>query len=158
MRLSVLLAVLPFALGAPAVEQRSEPAPLLEARGELVANKYIVKLKEGSALANLENTMSKLTGTPDAVFKNVFKGFAATLDAKTLDLLRAHPDVNATKIRFIVTTLTQNRSSTLSRMLLSPSLLRSPMLLGALPASPAPALEPPPTTTMTPPALAPAPT
>ena len=94
MRLSVLLAVLPFALGAPAVEQRSEPAPLLEARGELVANKYVVKLKEGSALSALENTMSKLTGRPDAVFKNVFKGFAATLDANMLNLLRAHPDVS----------------------------------------------------------------
>lgn len=158
MRLSVLLAVLPFALGAPAVEQRSEPAPLLEARGELVANKYIVKLKEGSALSNLENTMSKLTGGPDAVFKNVFKGFAATLDAKMLDLLRSHPDVSTARTAFMITIMTQKRSSTLNRMLLSLSLLRSPTLLGDLPASPAPDLEPPPTTTTTPPALAPAPT
>lgn len=96
MRLSVLLALLPLALGAPvadAVEERSEPAPLLEARGALVADKYIVKLKEGSSLAALDTTMRKLTGEADHVYKNVFKGFAASLDEKMLQILRSHPDV-----------------------------------------------------------------
>lgn len=94
MRLSVLLSLLPLALGAPAVEQRSEAAPLIEARGEMVANKYIVKFKEGSALSALDAAMEKISGKPDHVYKNVFSGFAATLDENMVRVLRAHPDVS----------------------------------------------------------------
>uniref|UniRef100_UPI00387FB270 Proteinase K n=2 Tax=Parengyodontium album TaxID=37998 RepID=UPI00387FB270 len=103
MRLSVLLSLLPLALGAPAVEQRSEAAPLIEARGEMVANKYIVKFKEGSALSALDAAMEKISGKPDHVYKNVFSGFAATLDENMVRVLRAHPDVEYIEQDAVVT-------------------------------------------------------
>lgn len=93
MRLSVLLAILPFALGAPAAE-RSDLAPIIRAKGKVVADKYIVKLKEGSHLAALDDTISKIAGGAHARYEHLFKGFAGTIDAKTLETLRAHPDVS----------------------------------------------------------------
>lgn len=94
MRLSVLLAILPAVLAAPA--KRSEPAPLLVPRGDdttLIADKYIVKFKENSSLSILESAMSVLSDAPDHVYENTFQGFSSTLDAETLDALRDHPDV-----------------------------------------------------------------
>lgn len=95
MRLSILLSILPMVLAAPAAK-RDEPAPLLVPRGnhELIADKYIVKFKEGSALSVLEDTMSSLTGNADHVYDVVFKGFAGHLDKVMLDVLRGHPDAS----------------------------------------------------------------
>lgn len=95
MHLQLLFSLLPLALAGP-TGKRSEPAPLIIPRGEasrLIANEYIVKLKEGSGLASLQEAMKILPGQPDQVFESIFKGFSGKLDASTLEALRAHPDV-----------------------------------------------------------------
>lgn len=88
MRLSVLLSLIPLVAAAPA-----ELAPLLMAEESALANQYIVKFKEGSALAAVEKAMSQLQTKPAHVYKNVFNGFAGKLDDKMLNVLRLHPDV-----------------------------------------------------------------
>lgn len=93
MRLSVLLSVLPLVMGAPATEKR-EPAALIKAKENAIPGKYIVKLREGSPLAALEDALSKLNGKADAKFENVFKGFAASMDDALVEVLRHHPDVS----------------------------------------------------------------
>lgn len=96
MRLSVLLAILPVVLGAPATK-RSEPAPLLTPRADaesLIADKYIVKFKDASALSTLDDALRTLSEAPEHVFKSVFRGFSAKLDEETLKALRDHPDVS----------------------------------------------------------------
>ncbi|KAJ6442447.1 alkaline serine protease P32 [Purpureocillium lavendulum] len=95
MRLSLLLTVLPMVLAAPTTK-RSEPAPLLVPRGnhQLLADKYIVKFKQGSALSVLEDALSSFGGKADHVYDNVFKGFALHLDEAMLKTLRDHPDVD----------------------------------------------------------------
>ncbi|UNI22221.1 Cuticle-degrading protease [Purpureocillium takamizusanense] len=94
MRLSLLLSILPMALAAPATK-RSEPAPLLVPRGshELIADKYIVKFKQGSALSALDDALSSFGGKADHKYDNVFKGFALHLDEAKLKTIRDHPDV-----------------------------------------------------------------
>lgn len=94
MRLSLLLSILPMVLAAPATK-RSEPAPLLVPRGnhQLIADKYIVKFKQGSALSVLEDALSSFGGKPDHMYDSVFKGFALHLNERMLKTLRDHPDV-----------------------------------------------------------------
>ncbi|KAL6800757.1 subtilisin-like protein [Trichoderma sp. SZMC 28013] len=95
MRLSVLLSLLPMVLAAPATEKRSEPAPLLipTTKHGLVADQYIVKFKEGSSLQAVDEALTKIASNAHHVYQHVFKGFAATLDQETLEVLRSHPDV-----------------------------------------------------------------
>lgn len=97
MRLSLLLSLLPLALAGP-TGKRAEPAPVLTPRAEaqhLISDKYIVKFKEGSALALLEDAFKMLSGgKPDQVFEGMFTGFSSTLDQLTLEALRHHPDVS----------------------------------------------------------------
>ncbi|EJP61779.1 Proteinase K [Beauveria bassiana] len=98
MRLSRLLSLVPLADAVPRAK-RSEPAPLLIPRsvstGDLVANQYIVKFKESSTLAAVEETIKSLSLPNGAgeVFREVFTGFAGHFDAATLDLIRSHPEV-----------------------------------------------------------------
>ncbi|OAA80472.1 oryzin precursor [Akanthomyces lecanii RCEF 1005] len=97
MRLSHLLSILPLAAAVPTAK-RSEPAPLLTPRGvsaeSLVADQYMVKFKEGSALAAVEDAMKALPDVAGGeIFSEVFKGFAGHFDAATLGLIRDHPDV-----------------------------------------------------------------
>lgn len=95
MHLSLLLSILPLALAGP-TGKRSEPAPLLVPGGDaadLVSGEYIVKLKEGSAVAALDDALSLLRGKPLQMYDAVFKGFSGNFDKKTVDLLRMHPDV-----------------------------------------------------------------
>ncbi|KAL6872054.1 serine protease [Trichoderma novae-zelandiae] len=96
MRLSVLLSVLPLVLAAPATEKRAEPAPLLvpTSKHGLVADKYIVKFKDGSSLQAVDEAVSSLVSSADHVYQHVFRGFAATLDRETLEALRNHPEVD----------------------------------------------------------------
>ena len=105
MRLSILLGLLPMVLAAPA--KRSEPAPLLTPRSEaesLIADKYIVKFKDASALSALENALSILPEDDvEHVFKNTFRGFSGHLDEETLNVLRDHPDVDFIEQDAIVT-------------------------------------------------------
>ncbi|VUC20898.1 unnamed protein product [Clonostachys rosea] len=94
MRLSVLLAILPAVLAAPAT--RSVPAPLvrLNQRADVVANKYIVKFKDNSALASLDSALSTISVAPEYTFEHVFKGFSGELSQEALEALRNHPDVD----------------------------------------------------------------
>ncbi|KAF3073224.1 Cuticle-degrading protease [Trichoderma lentiforme] len=95
MRLSVLLSILPMVLAAPATEKRATPAPLLvpTSKHGLVADQYIVKFKDGSSLQAVDETLTKIASDAHHVYQHVFKGFAATLDQETLEVLRSHPDV-----------------------------------------------------------------
>lgn len=94
MRFANFLAVLPLAAGAPSLSRREEPAPLLEARGgQAIPGKFIVKFREGSPLSAIQNALSLLNGNADHVFKNVFSGFAASMNTVVVDMLRNHPDV-----------------------------------------------------------------
>lgn len=96
MKLSVLLALLPMVLAAPATQKkRAEPAPLLRASNKdtVVADKYIVKFKPGSSLQSVDDAISAMTADADHVFKHTFRGFSGSLDQATLDELRDHPEV-----------------------------------------------------------------
>ncbi|KAM0738290.1 hypothetical protein ACQRIT_006027 [Beauveria bassiana] len=98
MRLSRLLSLVPLADAFPRAK-RSEPAPLLIPRSvsadDLVANQYVVKFKESSTLAAVEEAIKSLSLPNGAgqVFREVFTGFAGHFDAATLDLIRGHPEV-----------------------------------------------------------------
>ncbi|TQV98798.1 hypothetical protein V2A60_007502 [Cordyceps javanica] len=88
MRLSIIAAVIPLAIAAPVVE----PAPLLEARGsQAIPGKYIVKLKDSATIGIME-AQAKVSST-DHVYKNVIKGFSASLTKQELERLRNDPDV-----------------------------------------------------------------
>ncbi|EFY92994.1 subtilisin-like protease PR1G [Metarhizium acridum CQMa 102] len=92
--LSLLLSILPLTLASP-TRKRSEPAPLIIPRGEaftLVPDEYIVKLKQDSAKAALDDAIKIIPGDADQVFDSIFKGFTGKLDSPTLDAMRAHPD------------------------------------------------------------------
>ena len=94
MHLSTLVAVLPLVAAAPA--KRAEPAPLLAPRGDarLIAYKYIVKFRDGSAPSTVECALKSLAGEADHIYSNVLSGFSATLSRPALDRLRDHPDVS----------------------------------------------------------------
>lgn len=92
---SLLLALLPATvLAAPSVEPAGFAAPLFAQGSNLLANKYIVKLKESSGASALDATLSMLQQDATHVYQNVFQGFAATLDSDMLKKLRSHPDVS----------------------------------------------------------------
>ncbi|KND88081.1 Cuticle-degrading protease [Tolypocladium ophioglossoides CBS 100239] len=102
MRLSILLSILPMVLAAPAAK-RDEPAPLLVPRGShaLIADKYIVKFKEGSALSVLEHALSSLGGNADHVYDGVFKGYAGRLDKAMLNVEYIEQDAMVTLNGFV---------------------------------------------------------
>jgi subtilisin family serine protease len=98
MRLQVLLALLPAVLAAPSSPAKREdgPAPLYvpDAGEALIANKYIVKLKDGASVAAVQGNLKLAKSANDHVYSEVFNGFTATLDATTLSVLRDQPDVD----------------------------------------------------------------
>lgn len=92
MKASILLGLVSLASASP-LAKRAEPAPL-HARGtNLIADDYIVKFKEGSALSLLEDALKHLPHQPNHKFESVFKGFSSKLDAASLAFFRNHPDV-----------------------------------------------------------------
>ncbi|KAG6296147.1 Cuticle-degrading protease [Claviceps purpurea] len=94
MQLSILLALLPAILAAPAVETRGQPAPLLAPQGlDIVADKYIVKFKDGISSLAVDETLSVLQAKADFVYKHAFNGFAGHLTKDELKTLRDRPDV-----------------------------------------------------------------
>ncbi len=98
MRLSFLLAILPSVLGAPKAK-RDAPAPLymVEDASVAIADKYIVKFKEDSSIASAGDRISILAESADYVYTGgALDGFAGSLDADTLEELRANPDVSHT--------------------------------------------------------------
>ncbi|KAM3549988.1 hypothetical protein MY1884_008472 [Beauveria asiatica] len=98
MRLSRPFSLLNLA-AAGSRAKRSEPAPLLIPRSvraeDLVANQYVVKFKESSTLAAVEDAISlvSLPNVAGELFREVFTGFAGHFDTATLHLIRGHPEV-----------------------------------------------------------------
>jgi hypothetical protein len=91
-----VLALIPTVFGALAVQRRSEPAPLHLPRDAdgLIPDQYIVKYYDVSASSAIEAGMKKLSTKPKHVYEGTFRGFAAKLDQKTLELLRNDPSVS----------------------------------------------------------------
>lgn len=87
MRFSTVLPLVPVALAAAPIYNSTDA-------GLLVEDKYIVKLKDRVSLAAADDTLSALSTGADEVFSGGFNGFAATLDAASLEALREHPDVS----------------------------------------------------------------
>ncbi|KAM0664717.1 hypothetical protein ACQRIU_006575 [Beauveria bassiana] len=117
MRLSFLLSLLPLVAASPA-GKRAEPAPILSARSEtkdIIADKYIVKFKEGSSLAGLEEAFESVGEKPDTVYsEGVFIGFAGKMSSLTLEAVRQHPDVEYIEQASLMSAqgyITQGRSS-----------------------------------------------
>lgn len=102
MRLQILFAVLP-ALLAGSLAKRVEPAPLILARKPetAIAGNYIVKLRDGSGVSALDDSLSILTKRPDHVYHHAFRGFASTLSTAAIEALREHPDVTSTYLAAI---------------------------------------------------------
>ncbi|OAA51318.1 oryzin precursor [Beauveria brongniartii RCEF 3172] len=97
MRLSFLISLLPLVAASPA-GKRAEPAPVLSsARGDnkdIIADKYIVKFKDGSPLALLKEAFELLDEKPTTVYsEGVFIGFAGKMSGLALEAIRHHPDV-----------------------------------------------------------------
>lgn len=97
---AVLLAALPAALAAPAIQQRSEPAPLNI--GDGTTGKYIVKFREGTEASSFSSAMGLLTVEPEYVYSTLFRGFASTMDKSTVEAVRNHPDVSCAEFGFIL--------------------------------------------------------
>lgn len=92
MKVTVLLSLLSLASASP-LAKREEPAPLFARGTNLIADDYIVKFREGSALSLLDDALKMLPGKPEHKFESLFKGFSGKLDSKTVDFFRNHPDV-----------------------------------------------------------------
>ncbi|KAH6641905.1 peptidase S8/S53 domain-containing protein [Chaetomium tenue] len=90
-----LLALLPAAIAAPTAEPIQKRAPIIAARvGQVVPNKYLIKLREGTSDDALEAAISKLgKSKADHVYRGKFRGFAGKLDAALLDQIRLLPEV-----------------------------------------------------------------
>ncbi|KAG5926865.1 hypothetical protein E4U53_002967 [Claviceps sorghi] len=87
----LLLPLLPFAPAAPA--KPSQPAPLLVPRGQVIADRYIVKYKKTFSAASEDHTLRALSAGADRIYEAVFHGFSGVLNESTVERLRNHPDV-----------------------------------------------------------------
>lgn len=80
-----LLAAVPLALAAPIITPRS---------GDIIAGKYIVKMKSSGEFSSIQSAMSVLESEPDFVYDmEKFQGFAATLSDEAVEQLSNNPDV-----------------------------------------------------------------
>lgn len=95
MRFAALIALLPLATATPTAK-RATPAPLLtrDVQQAHMADKYIVKFKEGSPMSIVQEALKHVSGDAAHQFEHVFQGFAAKMDKTTVDLLRYLPDVS----------------------------------------------------------------
>ncbi|KAL0934924.1 serine protease precursor [Colletotrichum truncatum] len=96
MHAATILALLPLAaLAAPS--RRAQPAPLIKPRGvTLVADKYIVRLKNDAKAGALEAAMSTFSADADHVynFGNSLRGFSTTLNASEIETLQHDPSID----------------------------------------------------------------
>ncbi|EAQ85604.1 hypothetical protein CHGG_06857 [Chaetomium globosum CBS 148.51] len=91
-----LLALLPAAIAAPTAEPIQKRAPIIAARvGQVVPNKYLIKLREGTSDDALEAAIGKLgKSKADHIYRGKkFRGFAGKLEADLLDQIRLLPEV-----------------------------------------------------------------
>lgn len=120
MKLSLLLALLPFALAAP--------APVIIPRaGSPIPGRYIVKMKNENFQQLINTALGLLRKDPAHVYGfGGFGGFAADMQDDIVELIRNLPGVRTSSLSFNRHSLTLYRLSMSSRMLLSrPTLVRS---------------------------------
>ncbi|KDN67528.1 putative subtilase [Colletotrichum sublineola] len=113
MHAATLLALLPLAAVA-APSKRAQPAPLIKPRGAaLVANKYIVRLKNEAKTGALQSVMSIFSADADHVynFGNALRGFASTLNDTEIEKLQNDPDVDFIEQDAIVTIKATQRNA-----------------------------------------------
>ncbi|KAF2739730.1 subtilisin-like serine protease-like protein PR1A [Polyplosphaeria fusca] len=85
MKLSVLLALLPLALGAPIIEPRA---------GQVIPGKFIVKMKNEVLQDALEAALNLLDDAAEHKFQfGAFKGFSAQMSDSIVQLVAALPGV-----------------------------------------------------------------
>ncbi|KAK1999100.1 subtilase [Colletotrichum falcatum] len=110
---ATLLALLPLAAVA-APSKRSQPAPLIQPRGAtLVANKYIVRLKDDAVTGALQSVMSTFSASADHVysFGSNLRGFASTLNATEVERLQNDPNVDFIEQDAVVTIKATQRNA-----------------------------------------------
>lgn len=92
MKSAIIAVLLPLALARPS----STLAPVIAPRNaQVIAGKYIVKMKDGVSTASVDDALSLAQQTADHVYKGgKFKGFATALSDSELEALQAHPDVS----------------------------------------------------------------
>ncbi len=92
MQLLVWTALLPLVLAAPVIQPRA---------AQLIPGNYIVKLKDGSTEASLQNAIKHLKSTQAKhVYRSGrFKGFAAALTPQVLDAVSKLPEVRRFRFR-----------------------------------------------------------
>lgn len=94
-RVAITLALAPLIAAHPWAK-RAEPARLIvpdDKTSDILANQYIVKFSADNAVASVDDAISALSITPEHVYSSVLNGFSATLDTKTLESIRDHPQV-----------------------------------------------------------------
>lgn len=97
MKISLIIAVLPLALGRPStLRRREQPAPVLRARDDqAIPNKYIVVLNQEEGEVSIQSTVDTLGVEPDHVYDaEGFRGFSAELDDDALATLQDDPTVS----------------------------------------------------------------
>jgi hypothetical protein len=88
MRSSLLLAALPLAAASPL-----NRAPLMTRDdADVIEGKYIVVMKKGAEISDVNNAISNIAGEAEYVFNNL-GGFAASLTDEEVDSLRNNPSV-----------------------------------------------------------------
>ncbi|KAK1659928.1 subtilase [Colletotrichum godetiae] len=120
MHAATILALLPVAAVA-APSRRAQPAPLIKPRGAtLVADKYIVRLKNEAKTGALQSVMKTFSADADHVYNFAgsdsgsipyLRGFASTLNATELESLQNDPDVDFIEQDAIVTIKATQRSA-----------------------------------------------
>ncbi|KAK4224841.1 peptidase S8/S53 domain-containing protein [Podospora fimiseda] len=99
---AVLLSLLPLVLSAPSGHLLDKRAPLLHARsGKVIPGQYIVKFKDETSQTVLSAAVGKVKTTH--VYKGAFKGFAGSLDSKSLEEVRNLPEVEYVEEDAVVT-------------------------------------------------------
>ncbi|TQN65322.1 Cuticle-degrading protease [Colletotrichum shisoi] len=115
MHASTLLALLPLAAVAVAApSRRAQPAPLIKPRGgTLVADKYIVRLRNDAGTGAMRTAMAAFTADADHVysFGGAWRGFSSTLNASEVAALRDDPDVDSVEQDAVVTISATQRNA-----------------------------------------------
>lgn len=116
MRLFTLLVAVPVVPGA--ILQRREPAPLLlpnpvdfrtGGSGGLIDGQYIVKFKDGIIGDTIKDFFKSFGSlAPSYVFDGLFSGFAAPIDAFTLQALRFAQIVSLCLLAFLTSVHVSN--------------------------------------------------